>query len=190
MLRKTLSLLLSSVVGLACGGTGELKFLLTDAPGDFDSIFVDIVGIDVHVAGDDDRDETAEPDARDDEGRARSTAGGWVRVTTPIQQVDLLTLQNGVTLDLGGTTLEAGDYDKIRLIVSGGSVVAAGQASSLRIPSGAQTGIKFHYDLTIEPDVTTTLTLDFDGAASVHMDGTEYVLNPVLKVKDRTEAGR
>jgi hypothetical protein len=85
----------------------------------------------------------------------------------------------------------AGAYDMVRLVVSSGSVVLGGQTYPLTIPSGAQSGVKLRYALDLSADMATTVTLDFDGAASVVETGKgAYLLKPVLSVKSRDDHAR
>lgn len=160
--------------GIAAAPTlGELRVALTDAPGPFDQILVDVTALDVHSA-------TATDSAGDDAG---SSSDGWTRVADVGQRIDLLTLQNGVQMALGSVMLPAGAYDQLRLIVSGGAVVAGGVSSPLTIPSGSETGVKVRYAFTLDADTTSTLTLDFDGAASIVDSGHGYLLRPVLSIR-------
>jgi hypothetical protein len=197
----------------------ELHFSLTDAPGPYDKILVHVVAVDVHRKGDADAEaadggsddsttpptmppETTPPsdapdggvstsDVRQVESVGDAADSAWVRIATPDQVIDLLTLSNGVTLDLGGTNLPAGDYDMMRLVVSDGSVVVGGQTYPLTVPSGMNSGIKMRYQLSLTSDVSTTITIDFDGNASVIQTGNgSYLLSPVLRVKGREDHPR
>lgn len=140
----------------------KINVLLTDAPGDFESVWVNIASV------------------------AIESNGEWMAVTEEPQRFDLLTLQNDVTAALGDSTLEPGMYGQLRLIVDTASVVVDGVESPLTIASGAQTGIKINLDRAIEPDTTYSLTLDFDAHKSVKSTGQGYLMTPVVLVKDFT----
>jgi hypothetical protein len=196
----------------ASAGSSELRFALTDAPGPFDQILVRITAIDVHQAGaaaapapsgavgggdtaqapdGGDTDGTATADDDDGDAAGDTSGGTWSPIAALDQTIDLLTLQNGVTLDAGGAMVPAGAYDMVRLVVSSGSVVLGGQTYPLTIPSGAQSGVKLRYALDLSADMATTVTLDFDGAASVVETGKgAYLLKPVLSVKSRDDHAR
>jgi hypothetical protein len=135
--------------------------LLTDAPGDFEAVWVDISSVEIE-----------------------SAEAGWQTLTDSAQKFDLLTLQHDVTAALGGATLEPGTYGQLRLIVASASVVVGGVESSLAIASGAQTGVKIPLDQTLEANTTYAITLDYDAAKSVKTTGQGYLMTPVIHVKD------
>lgn len=133
---------------------------LTDAPGDFEEVWVDIARVEV------------------------GSDAGWLTVTEEMQSFDLLTLQNDVTAALGGTALAPGAYSQVRMIVDRASVVVAGEESPLTIASGAETGIKIPLDATFEENMTYSITLDFDAHKSVKSTGQGWLMTPVIHVKD------
>lgn len=133
---------------------------LTDAPGDFEEVWVDIARVEV------------------------GSDAGWQTVTEQMQSFDLLTLQNDVTAALGGASLAAGTYGQLRLVVERASVVVGGEESPLKIASGMETGIKIPLDATIEENMTYAITLDFDAHKSVKSTGQGWLMTPVIHVKD------
>ena len=141
-------------------GAPRINVLLTDAPGDFEKVWVTIST--VEVAG----------------------AAGWQTITDVPQTFDLLTLQNDVTAALGGSSLEPGTYGQLRLIVDEASVVIDGTESPLKIASGAETGIKIGLDATFEADMTYSITLDFDAHKSIKSTGNGHLMTPVIFVKE------
>lgn len=114
---------------LACEGTGPqlapVKLFLTDAPSD------QIASAQVWIS------------------RAYLVPGGFTITDTP-QQFDLLLLQNGVTALVGNNDIPVGDYAQVRLVVDSaivtlvdGVTFADGSTSRmLKVPSGAESGIK------------------------------------------------
>jgi hypothetical protein len=77
---------------------------------------------------------------------------------------DLLDLEGDVTVLLG-TAPALGEYEQLRLFVSEASVtLASGSTFDLRVPSGAQTGIKVNFAGPIEvgPGATVDLLAVFD----------------------------
>jgi hypothetical protein len=141
----------------------RIEVLLTDAPGDFESVWVTIASVSIE-----------------------SAEAGWMTLVDQPQKYDLLTLRNDVTAALGGATLEPGTYGQLRLLVESASVVVDGVESPLEIASGAQTGIKIPLDQTLEANTTYSLTLDYDAAKSVKSTGKGYLMTPVIHVKDFT----
>jgi len=77
---------------------------------------------------------------------------------------DLLAMQGGVTALLGSAPA-LGEYEQLRLVVSGASVsLNGGDPLPLRVPSGAQTGIKVNFGGPIEvgPGATVDLLAVFN----------------------------
>ncbi len=159
----------------ASGETGTMKVMLHDNPADYDEVNVFIEGVEVNNAEDD---------------------TGWVEIGTPQETFDLLELTNGAMEELGTEELEAGTYEQIRLILGsdGHSVVIDSVEHDLKVPSGAQTGIKLNINAEIEPDITYTILLDFDAHRSVvkagnEQSGVQYLLKPVISATNQAVTG-
>ena len=141
-------------------GSGTLRVALTDAPAcGFDEVNVTVERVRAHQSA-----SAGENDA------------GWTDiVVSPARKIDLLTLQNGVLVDLAQTTVPAGNYTQMRLVlVSNKSVPMSntvkptgGSEMELDTPSAAQSGLKLINGFTIEPNKTTYLVLDFDACRSI-----------------------
>jgi hypothetical protein len=144
-------------------GLAHVDVHITDAPGDFESVYVTISRIDVSTADD-----------------------SWVTLSDLPQRLDLLTLQNDATALLGGADLVAGSYGQLRLIVDAASVVVGGVEEPLEIASGAETGIKIDLDGDVVEGMTYALVLDYDAAKSVKSTGHGYLMTPVITVKSMT----
>lgn len=153
--------------GPDAGAPGEqeqrpnIQLLLTDAPGDFDEVWVNIASVEI------------------DAGEL-----GWMILTDTPQSFDLLTLQNDVTAALGETSLPLGTYGQLRLIVDGAFVVIDGAQEELTIASGAETGIKIDLSAEVEANMLYTLVIDFDAGQSVRRTGMGWLMTPVIMVKD------
>lgn len=175
-MRSTLPAVSALVAALAVGACGEsvsvdvggpasVRVLLTDAPIDYvEAAMVDIGRVELLPADDGER------IVLSDDG----TDG----------PVNLLELQNSVTMMIADADIEAGTYSQLRLIVESASVelkspylfVDGDSVKSLTVPSGAQTGIKLN--LTGEdgealeiPEGETVLVVDFDVSRSFVMQG-------------------
>lgn len=174
----------------ACGGgsgsaSGTLRLALTDAPAcGYDEVNVTIEKVRVHQSG-----------------SAGENDGGWsdVVLETP-QRVNLLTLTNGVLMELGQTALPAGKYTQLRLVLAANtpanpmanSVVPTGGAEvALTTPSGQQSGLKIHVNIDVAADQLADFVLDFDACKSVVVAGNSnsYNLKPVLRAIPRSLAG-
>lgn len=163
-------------------GTGELRVALTDAPAcGYDEVNVTVERVRVHASS-----------------SANPGDGGWTDIAVnPPRRVDLLSLQNGVLVDLGQTTLPAGQYTQMRLVLaSNGSgtpanyvVPSSGSMTpvAMATPSAQQSGIKLIHGFTIEAGKTTGLVLDFDACKSIVRRGNgSYGLKPVIGVTPMT----
>ncbi len=139
----------------ACHGAGEPQMSrvtawLTDAPGTDMIESAQVTISTVYLVGSD--------------GTARDT------LSTNAGVFDLLDLQNGLKAFLGTATIAAGDYEQLRLVVTGATIAlktgftfSDGTAThDLKVPSGPQSGIKVNFGgpVHIAPP-TTTVTIDF-----------------------------
>jgi len=150
-------------------GTGTVEIRLTDAPSDdFQSatIFVSQVSL--------------QP------GDANASA---VVVSSTKASFDLLTLQNGVTAELGQNSVPTGTYSQIRMIVDSARVVLkSGNTFSdgsttaiLKVPSGSESGLKINFSTPISVTAgQTVLLVDFDLSQSFVFQGPRSHPNSVL----------
>lgn len=143
---------------------GTLQVRLIDAPGDFDAVNIVIESVQVHTSGDD-------------------STSGWHEVSSIPGVYDLMELRNGVSALLVDRQLPAGNYTQMRLILGTGSTVVVDSVTyPLTIPSGLTSGLKLNHNFTIDNDAVYEVTLDFDAARSVRVNGTgEYRLQPVIR---------
>ena len=117
---------------------------------------------------------------------------GWSEVVlSPARRIDLLTLTNGVLEDLGQTSLPAGRYTQLRLVLAtndaahplANSVVpTGGQETALETPSAEQSGLKLNLDVDVPVGKVVDVALDFDACRSIVRLGNSgrYNLKPVL----------
>lgn len=155
--------------------TGTLRVSLTDAPGDFEAVYIDIQEVKVHRSSD-----------------AEETDGEWIVINEEPVRVDLLDLVNGKLDVLGETELEAGNYQQLRLVLGNDNeIVVNGETISLDTPSAQQSGLKLNLDVSIEGGEIFNLLLDFDASRSIVKAGAsgKFILKPVLRAVELEEAG-
>jgi len=116
---------------------------------------------------------------------------GWITLSGPKQEFNLLDLQNGITVSLGNAEIPEGTYTELRLHVSEDNTIEFKDDAKqypLKIPSGTSSGVKIKYTFTIPESGWTVITLDFDAQQSVKVvgdgDDAEYQLHPVIRVKE------
>ncbi len=177
----------------ACGGggggeggsTGTLRLALTDAPScGFDAVHVTVQKVRVHqssTAGDND--------------------AGWSEIVlNPARRVDLLSLTNGVLMELGQIPLPTGKYTQMRLVLADNNTSqplanavspTGGREVALKTPSGQQSGVKTNINIDIAENKMADFVLDFDACKSVVQAGAsgQYLLKPVVSVIPRYVSG-
>ena len=168
-------------VGELGTGKGTLKIYLTDAPGDYKEVNINISRIEGHIAVEDEE-------------------GYWeVLMEWPDGlEVDLIELED-VSILLASLELEPNKYTQLRLFLMGGEGDAwlvlegsegpEGPTSTelLEIPSVYQTGIKLNRPFEIVAGSITKLTIDFDAEKSVIKTGNgKYKMKPVIHVTSET----
>lgn len=169
--------------GGSAGGTGTLRVAMTDAPScGYDNVFVTVERVMVHKSG-----------------AAGDSDAGWETITlSPARRIDLLNLTNGVLEELGSTTLPAGTYSQVRLVLAENTPAApfanairltggGGAQIALDTPSAQQSGLKMQANFTVGTGQLADIVIDFDACASVVKRGNtgQYNLKPVLRVSPR-----
>lgn len=192
LISRSCALAVASAVGLtlaACGGggggsstpppvtLGTLGVSLTDAPAcGFDAVNITVSKVRVNQSA-----------------TASDTDSGWTDITlSPARKINLLNLTNGALDALGQTSLAAGHYTQLRLVLDpntgnglANSVVPSGGTAevSLETPSAVQSGIKLSNEFDVAAGQRVDLVLDFDACKSVVTRGNgKYALKPVVKV--------
>jgi hypothetical protein len=159
-------------------GKGTLKIYLTDAPGDYKEVNINISRIEGHIAVEDEE-------------------GYWeiLKEWPDGMEVDLIKLED-VSILLASLELEPNNYTQLRIFLNGdASLVLEGEegpdgptvTEPLEIPSSANTGIKLNRPFEIVAGSITELTIDFDAEKSVVETGNgKYKLKPVIHVTSET----
>jgi hypothetical protein len=166
---------------------GTLSVALTDASASgFDHVYVTVSKVRVHQSA-----------------SATEDDGDWSDITlNPARKIDLLSLTNGVLEHLGQTSLPAGHYTQLRLVLSANtgtipanSVVLSDDPTKteipLKTPSAVQSGIKLINEFNVAPGQRVDLVLDFDALKSIVKRGNSksnknkdelYLLKPVIRM--------
>jgi hypothetical protein len=163
-----------SATAPTAGGTGFIKVNLIDAPGDYQQVNVEVIRVEIH---------------RGDEADSNS---GWSVISEDTTTVDLLTLTDGNSAVLADSTLPAGTYTQVRLILSENNTVMVDSVlHDLEIPSSQNTGLKLNHTFSISDGALYEFTLDFDVDRSIHQTGNgQYKMKPVIRiVVDQTSGG-
>ena len=190
-----LSLVFALVAVVGCGGSGQIKVSLTDAPSDLTNVSQVNITIDEIRVHDDASSSvpTGGPAAAAD----GVDGAGWLVLCTNVQTVDLMQLTNGRFTPLclqpaadGGMEsrpidVPAGRISQLRLHLTNAQLVFndGTPSASLTVPSGSTSGLKINVDRTVPSGGVLELKLDFNAASSIskQADGT-YRLSPVLTV--------
>ncbi len=191
-MRKLIVLFLTigGIFGLqGCGNqdensvTGRLVIKMTDAP--FDYSLVKEANVTIG---------RIELRSKDEEGSEK------IMLSEEEVELNLLDLQNGITAELVDLEVPAGNYDLIRLYISKSGLVLEGdQEFDLKVPSGAQSGLKVfvHPNITVTGGLTTELLLDFDVSKSFVPKGNlikgkveGFNFKPVIRAVNIATTGR
>ena len=150
--------------------TARLEIRLTDAPGDYEAVYVDIQGVEIN---------------------SESGDGGWKQLEVNKGIYNLIEFTNGMDTLLATAELPAGKVSQIRLkLGDNNTVVIDGDTKNLTTPSGQQSGLKLNVHADLVEGITYKLWLDFDAARSVVETGSgKYNLKPVIRTFTEAQSG-
>lgn len=168
---KKLPFLLAALMILGCSKEekqAEVQFRLTDAPGSYEAVLIDIQEIEV-IAED---------------------APYMVAVARP-GVYNLLDFANGVDTLLANVSLPEGRMNQVRLkLGSNNSVVVGGDTFALATPSAQQSGLKLNVQYDLVAGINYQFVLDFDAGRSIVQQGNgSYLLKPVIRVFTNASSG-
>lgn len=150
---------------------GYIIVHLTDAPADFDAVNITFSEISAHIDSD------------------------WVTIDLQLDPtVNLLEWTNGKSMILGQDEVPVGHYTQVRLKIKAAEIIVDNETFPLDVPSGAQSGLKFELNFTINPGATYELVLDFDVNKSIVTNGLKndpkgYKLKPHIRVISKAVSG-
>jgi len=150
-------------------GNAKLAIRLTDAPGDYEKVFIDVQEVQIKYN-----------DGRDD-----------VNLGINAGVYDLLELTAGVNVLLFNDEVPAGNISQIRLILGeNNTIVVDGEIIPLDTPSAQQSGLKIQVNETLEPGILYEFMLDFDVDKSIVAKGNGgFNLKPVIRATTAAESG-
>jgi hypothetical protein len=146
----------------------SVQFRLTDAPGAFDAVYIDIQQIEIKAGPNSQLITLARPGI-----------------------YNLLDFTNGLDTLMANVSLSPGRLSQIRLILgNNNSVVVDGISHALATPSAQQSGLKLTVQYDLEPGVSYAYSIDFDAGRSIvlHGNGT-YSLKPVVRMNSMAVNG-
>lgn len=174
-MEKILGFIVLSVLWLACSNddkTAHLHVRLTDAPGDYEEVNIDIQSVEVHNSD-------------------GNSSEGWKTLDVEKGVYNILELSNGLDTLLATAELPAGRISQIRLkLGSNNSVKIGGVIKPLSTPSAQQAGLKLNLHADLTEGITYTVTLDFDAARSIVERGNgTFSLKPVIRALEEATSG-
>ena len=121
---------------------------------------------------------------------AGNNDAGWVEVLDSSLSVaqrsfNLLEVASGNFEVLGLTTLAAGTYQQVRIVIEDATITINNVQLPLAISSGSQSGLKLNHTFTVVDGQPTILTLDFDAELSLKEEPSgsgNFSLKPVIGV--------
>lgn len=159
--------------------TSAITVRLSDAPGDYEQVNIDVRDIMIkHNTNSDD--------------------DGWISIgNIPAggRIYNLLDLTGGVTIMLADTIIPSAYLGQVRLILGDNNTIVLnhGEVTShpLNTPSAQQSGLKLKVDQTLLGGVSYDFLLDFDVDHSVVKAGNSgnYNLHPVIRVTTTASSG-
>ncbi len=167
-----LTALLVSLLVWACkkdetpnpGSTTTLNIHLTDGPGDYQQVNVDVREVRIKMA-----DDTSQ----------------WVLLNTNQGIYNLLDFQNGIDTIIASGPVPVDVLKEVRLVLGPDNTVMKDSVlHDLDTPSAEQSGLKIKIDKSLGLNLDS-LTLDFDAEKSIVVTGNgKFILKPVIKVKN------
>lgn len=151
-------------------GKATVRFRLTDAPADYDAVYIDVQQIEVTVEG-----------------------SSPVKIDPMRKGIyDLMRYRNGLDTLLVSASLPAGKIGQIRLVLGpNNSVVVDGQTHDLNTPSAQTSGLKLNLQQELVAGAAYDFWLDFDAGKSIVETGNgKYNLKPVIRAYSTLTNGR
>lgn len=168
------ALLLGSLSMTACyesdsdpaAGNARLQIALTDDPGDYKEVWIDVKEIRFNLTDADDQNWNPLPGVK---------SGMY----------NLLDLVNDKDTVLADAQIPSGRLSQIRLVLGDNNYIITNRGEKLMLttPSAQQSGLKLNINQPVIGGIINKLTLDFDVAKSIVKAGNsgKYILKPVIR---------
>ncbi len=139
----------------------HVTFKLTDAPTNFDALYIDVKGIEAHTQ-----------------------ASGWVMMNSSVGSINILQYVNGQSTVIAEGDIPAGHIDQVRLLLgSNNSIVVNGQSQPISLAGSGAAGLTLNLDNQVQAGNNYSWTIDFDAAQSVVAAGSaSFQLQPTLRL--------
>ena len=150
----------------ASNGNARLQVYLTDDPGDYEAVYIDVKDVQINVTGD--------------------SSNGWQSLKNVNAAVyDVLKLVNDDDTLLADANIPSGKLHQMRLVLGTENYVkieGTSQLIKLETPSAQQSGLKLNIQQDVQDGILYTITLDFDVAKSIVKTGNnKYILKPTIR---------
>ena len=182
-------LVFSACTKSGVNGNSSVAVFLTDGPGDFDAVNIDIQKVEVKVDKDEkykrDENRNGMDDDKDDHMKRKDDFGEWIDLGFAPKVIDVLSLRNGIETQLGTANIDAGTVRKIRITLgTKNNVVKAGVTADLLLDSQTSNFLYVklfdnHRERGNRNDVK--VWVDFDIASSIVEANGKFYLKPVLR---------
>lgn len=152
-------------ISSSASGTTKVEIRMTDAPGNFDKINLNVKEIVLFSAG---------------------KSYKFAATTSIFNILDFKIGSSNPDILVASGEMPSGEISEIRLVLndSGNTIVVGGVSQALTTPSAQSSGwkIKLNANPTLVAGVTYSLLLDFDAAKSIVSTGNgKYLLKPVVR---------
>lgn len=144
--------------------TAKFQVYLTDDPGDYDEVIIDVRDILINYSSD--------------------TVSGWQSLANVrTGAYDVLKLVNNKDTMLADADIKAGKIQQIRMVLGSNNYVKVdGQTFQLQTPSTQQSGLKLNIHQDVNAGILYKLLMDFDASRSIVKTGNgKYILKPVIR---------
>jgi len=142
---------------------GQMEVRMTDSPGDFVALNVEILKIEAYLEN-----------------------SGWVTINESSQEINILSLTNGAEVTLASNTnVQPGTYTKLKVSFSGENSLTFNGSSgtntvNLSFGSGFSGQVEVPIHCQVNAGATSSILLDFNVSSSIQQAGGGYTLNPEI----------